>query len=67
MITRVELDELKDLIYVLHCAVVDAQRDLANPRQTKESLTELIEWLLEAAEPVAQASLSPSLSAIIRP
>lgn len=60
VVTRVELDELKDMIYVLHCAVVDAQRDLANPRQTKESLTELIGWLLEAAEPVAQASLSPS-------
>jgi len=61
VIAREELDELKDQIYVLHCAVVDARRDLEKPRQTKESLTELITWLLEAAEPVTAASLSPAL------
>ena len=61
VVARGELDELKDMIYVLHCAVVDARRDLESPRQTKESLTELLGWLLDAAEPVAMASLSPSL------
>lgn len=61
VIAREELDTLKDQIYVLHCAVVDARRDLEKPRQTKETLAELISWLLEAAEPVAAASLSPAL------
>jgi hypothetical protein len=59
--TRDELDALKDQIYVLHCALVDAKRDLEKPRHTKESLKEILEWLMEAAEPVAVASLNPSL------
>ena len=61
VVTRDELDVLKDQLYVLHCAVVDAKTDLANGRHTKESLTELIAWLIEAAEPVSLASLNPSL------
>ncbi len=61
VMTRDELDALKDQIYVLHCAVVDAQQDLAAGRHTKDTLLELINWLIEAAEPVAAASLSPSL------
>lgn len=61
VIAREELDQLKDMIYVLHCAVIDARKDLESPRQTKESLGELLGWLLDAAEPVAMASLSPSL------
>ena len=64
VMTRDELDSLKDQIYVLHCALTDARRDLANPRHTKDSLREILEWLMEAAEPVAAASLSPS---VIRP
>ena len=61
VVAREELDELKDLIYVLHCAVIDARRDLEGSRQTVKSLTEVLGWLLEAAEPVAMASLSPSM------
>jgi hypothetical protein len=56
-----ELDTLKDQIYVLHCAVIDARTDLAAGRHTKDSLLEMVNWLLEAADPVAAASLSPSL------
>lgn len=61
VVTRDELDVLKDQLYVLHCAVVDAKTDLANERHTKESLAELLNWLIEAAEPVSLASLNPSL------
>jgi hypothetical protein len=61
VMTRDELDTLKDQIYVLHCAVVDAQQDLSKGRHTKDSLLELLNWLIEAAEPVAAASLSPSI------
>lgn len=59
--TRDELDTLKDQMYVLHCAVLDARQDLASGRHTKESLLEVLHWVLEAAEPVAAASLTPSL------
>ena len=61
VMTRDELDELKDQIYVLHCAVIDAKRDLEHPRHTKETLLDVVNWLLEAAEPVAAASLTPSM------
>jgi endogenous inhibitor of DNA gyrase (YacG/DUF329 family) len=57
VIARSELDELKDLVFVLQCAVQDVQGDLASGRHTLQSLRELLEWLLEAAEPVTAASL----------
>lgn len=56
VVAREELDNLKDLIFVLQCAVNDVTADLASSRHTKESLRELAEWLLEAAEPVTTAS-----------
>lgn len=56
VVARGELDNLKDLIFVLQCAVNDVTADLVSGRHTKESLRELTEWLLEAAEPVTTAS-----------
>jgi hypothetical protein len=61
VMTRDELDALKDQIYVLHCALNDVQTDLASPRQTKESLLEMLGWLIQAAEPIATASLTPAI------
>lgn len=61
VITRDELDALKDQMYVLHCAVKDVRTDLASPRQTKESLLEMLGWLIQAAEPIAAASLTPAV------
>lgn len=61
IMTRDELDTLKDQMYVLHCAVLDARQDLSHGKHTKDSLLELLNWVLEAAEPVAAASLAPSL------
>ena len=61
VMTRDELDTLKDQIYVLHCALVDARADLTKGRQTVQSLRDILEWVIEAAEPVAAASLTPSL------
>ena len=60
VIARDELDVLKDQLYVLHCAIRDARTDLASGRQTKDSLNDIITWLIEAAEPVAESSLLPS-------
>ena len=61
VMTRDELDALKDQIYVLHCALNDVQTDLASPRQTKESLMEMLGWLIQAADPIASTSLTPAV------
>ena len=61
VMTRDELDALKDQIYVLHCALKDVQTDLASPRQTKESLMEMLGWLIQAADPIASTSLTPAI------
>lgn len=61
VMTRDELDTLKDQIFVLHCALTDAKTDLGHERHTKESLRDILNWLIDAAEPVAAASLIPSL------
>jgi hypothetical protein len=65
--TGEELDSLKDQIYVLHCALSDARNDLGKPRHTKDSIREILDWVMEAAEPVASASLSPSAHTTLRP
>lgn len=56
VVAREELDHLKDLIFVLQCAVNDVRQDLQAPRHTKESLGDMVTWLLDAAEPVTTAS-----------
>lgn len=56
---RDELDALKDQLYVLHCAVVDARTDLVSDRLSVTALRELLEWVLEAAEPVTRLSFAP--------
>ena len=62
VVAREELDNLKDLIFVLQCAVNDVRQDLESPRQSKDSLTEMVAWLLDAAEPVTTASFgSPAI------
>ena len=61
VMTRDELDKLKDQIYVLHCALQDVRTDLASPSQTKETLQEMLGWLMDAAEPIASASLTPAI------
>jgi hypothetical protein len=67
VMTREELDSLKDQIYVLHCALADARSDLSKPRHTKDSIREILDWVMDAAEPVASASLSPSAHSVMRP
>jgi PleD family two-component response regulator len=61
VMTRDELDALKDQIYILHCALNDVLTDLASPRQTKETLQEMLKWLIQAAEPIAAVSLTPAI------
>ena len=54
VIARSALDELHDELYVLACAVDDAERDLAAAGRapTASELARILDWLLEAARPL---------------
>ena len=56
IVTREELDDLYDRLYVLEAAVQDVDTDLADEPGLKE-YKEAVNWLLEAARPL----LGPSL------
>ena len=60
VIARAELDALHDDLYVLACAVDDADRDLgaAGARPTVRELTEILRWVLDAARPLRDRELS---------
>ena len=51
IVAKAELDRLHDELYVLACAVDDAERDLADARTAAE-LRQILDWLLEAARPL---------------
>jgi hypothetical protein len=51
IVTRSELDELRDKLYVLECAVEDVDRDLVVSSEPHE-LREALQWLLGAARPL---------------
>ena len=61
IIAKEELDELHDELYVLACAVNDAERDLqtAGQKPSVQELSEIVEWLLEAARPLRDRELEP--------
>ena len=61
VIAKATLDELHDDLYVLACAVNDAERDLAaaGSRATAAELREIVDWLLEAGRPLRDRELSP--------
>ena len=54
IVAKAELDALHDELFVLACAVTDAERDLANagPRVSKAELADIVDSLLEAAVPI---------------
>ena len=56
MIARESLDELHDELYVLACAVDDAESDLATelaaPKPRPAELRRIIDSLIEAARPL---------------
>lgn len=60
VIARAELDALHDELYVLACAVEDADRDLsaANSKMTAKELREVLDWVLEAARPLRDREIS---------
>jgi hypothetical protein len=60
VMTRTELDQLHDALYVLACAVQDVRRDLEdNARPTARELGEMLRWILDCAEPLDTIRLRP--------
>jgi hypothetical protein len=51
VVTRRELSELDDLIYVLRCALEDVEHDLAASSRAAD-VREALDWLLDAVRPV---------------
>lgn len=63
LVARDELHGLLDDLYVLSCAVVDTQRDLADglgPESSSAEIFSALEWLLDAAAPLAGRRLPAS-------
>lgn len=61
IITKAELDELHDELYVLACAVDDVERDLVAARNKPDTseVRQMLSWLLDAARPIRDRELSP--------
>ena len=53
VITRAELDDLRDKLYVLECAIADVRQDVADGEDLAQALT----WILDAAEPLVGVPL----------
>lgn len=62
MVARSTLDDLHDELYVLACAVDDADRDLAalEPRSAVADVRQILDWLLEAARPLRDREIPAS-------
>jgi hypothetical protein len=57
IITRTELDLIKDRLYVLSCTVEDAEKDLTEPHaEQAEELHRILDYVLKAARETAQSS-----------
>ena len=61
MLVRSEVDALHDAVYVLSCAVRDAERDLSTvgSRPSARDLREILDWVLENARPLTTIRLRP--------
>lgn len=51
IMTRAELDAMRDDAYVLACAVRDVERDLTG-KPTTQDYKDALRWLIEAAKPL---------------
>lgn len=53
MLARRQLDDLRDGLYVLQCAIDDVDRDLGDRRSpSRAELQEALAWVLEAGRAV---------------
>jgi hypothetical protein len=53
ILTRAELDDVRDKLFVLRCAVDDVARDLAGS-PTKRDYADAVTWLLDACRPLLE-------------
>ncbi len=69
IVAKDELDRLHDELYVLACAVDDAERDLAAGGSTLSAseMRGVLDWVLEAARPLRDRELAPDRSSAQRP
>jgi len=51
IMARSELEDLRDKLYVLRCAVDDVRRDLAGS-PTNQDYVDAVAWLVDAAQPL---------------
>lgn len=60
VVARSELDELRDDLYVLACAVDDAERDLESlgARPSVRELRSIVDWLITSAKPLTTRQIS---------
>ncbi|MEZ5216912.1 MAG: hypothetical protein R2705_14670 [Ilumatobacteraceae bacterium] len=60
VVTRAALDELRDQLFVMACAVEDVRRDLErSPTPTSEELNASLAWVMDAAAPLVD-SVTPT-------
>ena len=52
IVTRAELDELRDALYVVEAAVEDVDRDLATAGDDPTEVRRALDWLLQAVRPL---------------
>lgn len=60
IVARRTLSHLDDLVYVLACAVQDVERDLDGEHDA-DDVARSLDWVLEAARPLAALSRAGSL------
>lgn len=60
VVARRELDELYDDLYVLSCAMADTEAELRARQHTVKGLKEALTWLMDAAGPLHDRTVSPS-------
>lgn len=53
ILTRRAMDDLRDRLYVLECAIEDVERDLQGT-PTKAEYRDALDWLLDAARPLIE-------------
>lgn len=57
VVTRSELNEVRDRIFVLACAIDDVASDVDKKPMTLEAMRESLKWLIDAARPVTDTHI----------
>ncbi|MFV0309097.1 MAG: hypothetical protein ACK5OX_15300 [Desertimonas sp.] len=65
VVVRANLDDLHDDLFVLACAVDDAEKDIdaLGARPSAADVRQILDWVLDAARPLRDREISPAPSA----